>query len=389
MSRYQLIALFLFLAGCHKQQTNLGTTVTPVRVAKVDMFQPKNSVRYSASILPGRKVSLGFRVSGLVVDVHRIGGRALESGDYVPGGAILARLRPDDYAHNTNQAQSQLQSARETQKSAAASLAQAQASRVKAEADFRRAEALFATQSITRPDYDSARAQFDVAVAQVEAAKAQLDAAAAQIRNGEAGVGTAKLAQVDTALVAPFAGSVVQRNIEVGSLAGPSQVAYMLADIGTVKAAFGVPDTVMVQLRQGRQLDLTVEALPGRQFRGAVSSIAAVADTDTRLFQVEVTIVNHGMVLKPGMIASLSLEDSAPAPAVPVVPLSAVVRDRSNPSDFAVMVVEGNVAKTRPVGLGSTFGELLAVTRGLKPGEMVIRAGGTMVNDGEKVEVIP
>jgi hypothetical protein len=68
--------------------------------------------------------------------------------------------------------------------------------------------------------------------------------------------------------------------------------------------------------------------------------------------------------------------------------MSAVVRDRLNPADFAVMVVEGKVAKTRRVGLGPTFGELLAITSGLKPGEMVIRAGGTMVNDGEAVEVI-
>ena len=71
-----------------------------------------------------------------------------------------------------------------------------------------------------------------------------------------------------------------------------------------------------------------------------------------------------------------------------MVPLAAVVRDRANPSDFSVMVVEGKVAKARRVALGPTFGEVLAVTSGLKPGEMVIRAGGTMVNDGETVEVI-
>jgi hypothetical protein len=53
------------------------------------------------------------------------------------------------------------------------------------------------------------------------------------------------------------------------------------------------------------------------------------------------------------------------------------------------MVVEGKVAKARRVDLGPTFGELLAVTSGLKPGELVIRSGGTMVNDGEAVEVMP
>jgi multidrug efflux system membrane fusion protein len=181
----------------------------------------------------------------------------------------------------------------------------------------------------------------------------------------------------------------MQRNVEVGMLAGPSLTAYSLADIGTVKAVFGVPDTVVVPMRPGRTIAISVEALPGREFRGAVSSIASVADSETRLFQVEVTIPNQGMLLKPGMIASLSLDGAQQTPAVPVVPLSAVVRDHTNPAEFAVMVVESNVAKARRVGLGATFGEWLAISSGLRPGEQVIRTGGTLVNDGEAVEVMP
>jgi RND family efflux transporter MFP subunit len=189
--------------------------------------------------------------------------------------------------------------------------------------------------------------------------------------------------------VAPFNATVVQRNVEVGTLAGPSVIAYSLADIGAVKAAFGVPDTVVVTLRPGRNISISVEALPGREFRGIVSSVASVADSETRLFQVEVTIPNGEMLLKPGMIASLALTDARPQAPVPVIPIAAVVRDRSNPSDFSVMVVEGKIAKARRIALGSTYGDVLAVTNGLKPGELVIRAGGTMVSDGEPVEVVP
>jgi RND family efflux transporter MFP subunit len=387
MKRIILSASLLALAACHKEAAS-EQTVTPVKVAAVDLYQPKSGARYSASILPGRQVSLAFRVSGFVTDIHRVGNRGLEPGDIVSAGTVLAQVREEDYNNSSAQAQSQLQAARESQKSAAAQLAQTKASQAKAEADFARAKTLFESQSLIRPDFDSAKAQLDVANAQVDAARAQLDAAAAQIRNAEASTATAKLAQIDTALVAPFTASVIQRNVEVGMLAGPSLAAYSLADIGTVKAAFGVPDTVVVNMRPGRVIAVSVEALPGREFHGVVSSIASVADTDTRLFQVEVSIANQGLQLKPGMIAALALDDAKVQPAVPVVPLSAVVRDRSNPADFAVMVVEGNVAKARRVALGSTFGELLAVTSGLQPGELVIRAGGTMVNDGEAVEVI-
>jgi multidrug efflux system membrane fusion protein len=317
-----------------------------------------------------------------------MGGRNLEPGDIVAAGTVLARLREEDYRIATAQSQSQVDATRQSEAAAKAQLAQAEASRAKAQADFNRARTLFDSQSLTRPDFDSAKAQLDVATAQVDAARAQLASASAQIRNAEAGAATARLAHGDTALVAPFAATVVQRNVDIGMLAGPSQPSFTLADIGFVKAAFGVPDTVVGQLRPGVAIDVEVDALPGREFRGTVSAIAGVADAETRLFQVEVTLANPKLVLKPGMVAALRLGDTAAAPPVPVVPLSAVIRDRENPSKFAVMVVENKTARMRPVALGQTFGDVLAVS-GLQPGELVIRAGATLVSHGETVEVIP
>ncbi len=387
--RRSIVALsFVFLAACHKQP-KLEKTVTPVRVIPVNVYQPKGGGRYSASIVPGRQVSLGFRVSGIVTGIYTLSGRGLVPGDIVQAGAVLAHLREEDYRNTTNQAQSQLDAAQEAQRSAQAQLAQARASRAKAEADFARAQTLMASQSLTRPEYDSAKAQLDVTGAQVDAARAQIDSAAAQVRTAEASIANARLAQRDTALTAPFTASVVQRNVELGMLAGPSQVAYTLADISSVKAAFGVPDNVMVQLKPGKTIAVAVEALPETEFQGVVTGVAHVADPETRLFQVEVTLANPKLALKPGMIASLTLGDEAASAPVPVVPLSAVVRDHTNPSDFAVMVVENKVAKARRVSLGQTFGDVLAVTSGVKPGELVIRAGATMIADGEVVEVMP
>jgi RND family efflux transporter MFP subunit len=391
MKRITATLPFLLLAACHREGPKLEKTLTPVRVAAVDLYQPKTGGRYSASIMPGRQVSLAFRVSGIVTGLHRMGGRGLEPGDMVAAGTVLAKLREEDYGNATAQAQSQLDGARESQKNARAQLAQAQASHVKAEADFARAKTLIESQSLTRPEYDSAKAQLDITQAQMEAARAQIDSTGAQIRTAESAIASARLNQGDTALIAPFTASVVQRNVELGMMAGPSQVAYALADIGTVKAVFGVPDNVAVQLKPGKAIEVEVEALPGSEFHGTVTAIAAVADSDTRLFQVEIALANPRMLLKPGMIASLTLGDQGPAAskAVPVVPVSAVVRNRDNPADFDVMVVENKVAKARKVSLGPTFGDVLAVTSGVKPGELVIRAGATMVSNGEAVEVIP
>jgi RND family efflux transporter MFP subunit len=391
MKRTFAILPFFLLAACHREGPKLEKTLTPVRVAAVDLYQPKAGGRYSASIMPGRQVSLAFRVSGMVTGLHRVGGRGLEPGDMVAGGTVLAKLREEDYGNATAQAQSQLDAAREAQKNARAQLAQAHAAHIKAEADFGRAKTLLDSQSLTRPEYDSAKAQLDITQAQMDAARAQIDSTGAQIRTAEAAIASARLNQGDTALIAPFTASVVQRNVELGMMAGPSAVAYTLADIATVKAAFGVPDNVAVQLKPGKTIDVEVEALTGMEFHGTVTAIAAVADPETRLFQVEIALPNPRLILKPGMIASLTLtdRDKGAATPVPVVPVSAVIRDRENPAGFDVMVVENKVAKARRVSLGPTFGDVLAVTSGVKPGELVIRAGATMVSNGEAVEVIP
>ena len=396
MKRCILALLVISLSSCNRTERRLEKTVTPVRVETVATFTPRTGERYSASIVPYRQVSLAFRVGGFVDFLHQVPGpdgrpRNLEPGDVVTAGTLLARLRQQDYQIQVDQAQSQLDAARESEQAAKAQLAQAQAGAVKAEADFGRAQSLRVTQSLTRPDFDAAQAQQDSSRAQVEAARAQLDSASARIRSAEASLASAKLAAADTSLSAPFAAVVVQRNLEIGTLAGPSAAAFSLADISSVKAAFGVPDAVAVALKPGMAVSIAIEALPGREFRGAVTAISAVGDASTRLFQVELALPNTPQLLRPGLIASLSLGPAATAAAapVPVVPLSAVIRDRQGGSSFAVMVVEGNVARARPVTLGPTYGDRLAITSGINPGEKVISSGATQVTDGETVEVMP
>ena len=108
MKRIIALVPFIALAACHHKEATLTKTVTPVRVAAVDTYQPKGGGRYSATILPGRQVTLSFRVAGLVQSIHQAYGRGLEPGDIVAAGTVLANVREEDYRHNTAQAQSQL-----------------------------------------------------------------------------------------------------------------------------------------------------------------------------------------------------------------------------------------------------------------------------------------
>ena len=105
------------------------------------------------------------------------------------------------------------------------------------------------------------------------------------------------------------------------------------------------------------------------------------------------TIPNPDYLLRPNMIVSLRVGTEQAATAQPVVPLNAVMKAKSNPNGYAVFVVteEGGrqVARLRDVKLGESYGNTVAVTDGVKQGDRVITTGGTMVNDGDQVKVIP
>ncbi len=387
------LCLMLVLCSCKGQTPTLEKPLTPVHLSAVELYTPVEGQRYSASILPNRQVNLAFRVSGFVESIHQVRGadgssHAVDIGDAVEAGTTLAQVRSKDYEYQVSQAQGQVNQAQDAGQTAHAQLEQAQAAASKAEEDFERADALYKKTSLTKSDYDAARANRDATRAQVDAARSQVRGSLATLSSAQAMLGTASLGLHDSSLIAPFSGVIVQRSVEVGTLAGPGMAAFVLADVSSVKATFAVSDIVVSHFRKGSKLTTYAEAFPNRPFQGFVSAIAAVADSTTRAFQVEVTIPNRTAVLRPGMIVSLEAGASAAAQRVSVVPLNAIVRSRAGSSQFAVVVVNGTVAQRVPVTLGATYGNLIAMT-GVEPGTKVVSSGASFVNDGETVKVIP
>ena len=203
-------------------------------------------------------------------------------------------------------------------------LSLAQAQHVQATKDYERAKTLYATQSLTKPDFDRAQARFDSTNAGVDQAKAN--------------VHQAQLTLEDADLTAPFSGYILSRNIELGNLAAPGTSAFTIADTSAVKIGFGVPEYAVRHLRLGQQFSIHLQDDP-KEYNGRVTSIAASADEKNRVFAIEVTVPNPKALLKPGMIASLSLIGVQNAP-VPSVPLSAVVADPASSGRYAVFVAK-------------------------------------------------
>lgn len=358
----------VMISACSK--TKVEKQLTPVTVRTAALFSGEEPLRYSATVEPYTTVSLAFKVSGYVTEILQVRGadgrlRNAQDGDFVKRGTLLARLRETEFLDRVAEVR--------------ARLAEATAELEKTHLDYERAETLYASHSLTKPDYDSARARHDAAEAKQQGATAALQQAELELR--------------DSTLRAPMDGVLLKRGVEIGSLANPSTLAFVLADTRSMKVVFGVPDLVLPQARPGASMKIFTEAEGAAEVAGRITRVAPFADPQTRLFDIEVTLPNPGNQLKSGMIASLRMPRMRAAESATVVPLSAIVVSKSEPSSYAVYVVEESsgvvTARRRPVRLGDAYGNTIAIAEGIRPGERVIASGTMLLTDGDHVRIVP
>lgn len=425
VSTVLLLAIVIAGAALKSKSKPLEKLPVPVKVAAVELNTASSEARYSATIIPRTEVQLAFNVGGYVDALRKVRGvdgqlRDIQEGDIINVGTVLARVRQSDYQVKFKQAESQASEAKSGIDvgraqydealsgiaSSKAQLVEAEAAYIKAKLDFDRAESLFASHSMTKADYDSAKAQYDVTSAKVAAARSQVqmvqakaDSAKANInviqaksRSAQAVVQETQIPLHDTELRSPLNGVVLEKSVEKGTLVSSGGKAFVVADTSSVKAVFGVADVAVAEMKLGTTLSVVSETIPGKEFQGQITAVFPAADSKSRAFNVEVTIANPDYLLRPNMIVSLRVGRQATT-AQPVVPLNAVVKSRSKANGYAVMVVteEGGqqLARLRDVTLGESFGNAMGVAEGLKPGDRVITTGATMLNDGDKVKVIP
>ncbi|HAA05476.1 MAG TPA: efflux RND transporter periplasmic adaptor subunit [Syntrophobacteraceae bacterium] len=364
-----ILVSLLAVSGCNREKVNQRPLI-PVRTAPVEETVQGEGVRYSATINPYTQVDVSFKANGYIKEIKQMRGadgrmRNVQEGDFISGGTVLARIVEDDHIQRVDEAKAHL----------AATLAAFE----KAGQDYSRATRLFSTQSVTKPDYDTAKAQFEETRARVEGAKAQLEEARIQLRY--------------CTLKAPLDGVVLKRNIEVGTLATPAMVAFVMADVTAVKAVFGVPDMMLVDCGLGSTVNIVTESLRGRSFSGRITAVSPSADPKSRVFDVEITLPNPDDLLKAGMIASLQLPMATTLRRVPLVPLSAIVRSPHRPDGYALFALREQQGKhyvqLHDVGLGDVYGSRIEVLEGVGAGEQIVVTGATLISDGEQVRIIP
>ena len=362
------VLVFVGIAGgCQSERKSVEAPPVPVTVAEVQEYSGNEGVNYSASIVPYQQVPVAFKSAGYVTSILQRKGvdgrvRNLQQGDWVKKGTVLASVRQSDYQQAVDQYKGQL--------------AQAQASQRKSSQDFARAQALYEANALTQPDFDSAKAQYDGSQGAVATA--------------QAAVAQAQQALADCEVTAPLDGQVLSRNIELGMLVGAGTTAFTLGETQTVKAVFGIPDTVLGSVSLGKKQAIRTESYT-ESFEGQITAISPQADQKSRTFQVEVTIPNPHGLLKAGMVATLILGRARLAVPLIVVPIGAIVAPDDGSKTFNVFVVvhEGDkdLARRRTVEPGATFGNMVSIVKGVRLGDRVLLSGATLVKDGQAVHI--
>ncbi len=203
----------------------------------------------------------------------------------------------------------------------------------------------------------------------VDQVKAQLDAARAQYAN----------TMDNTVLRSPINGIVTARNYDPGDMTGQLPVLTVGQTSPAVKLIINAGETDLPVIHRGMDVDIDLDAWPGRQFRGRITRIAPAIDVATRTFPVEVTVANRADSLRPGMFGRVTVNLGSRDNVV--VPDRAVVKQSGSANRYVYVYSGGKVAFRR-VELGNRLDDAYELISGINDGDTVVITGQARLADG-------
>jgi HlyD family secretion protein len=356
---------------------------------------PRVEVARAQQVGGGGGASTGVTANGYVVArtqasvSSKITGRleylGVEEGSVVEEGEIMARLESADYAATVSQREAELGTAR-------AGLLETEAERDQLQRDVARSRDLLARGLTSEQETEQLEAQLTTAEARVNRVRAQVQAA-------EAAVGVARANLENTYIRAPFSGTVLRKDAEVGEIVAPAVTGggltrgavVTMADLETLEVEVDVNEAYIARIRNGQAASIDLDAYPDTSFRGRVRQVVPTADRQRATVEVKVSILDVEPRILPEMGATVEFLEQAgevqrAGPARVFVP-AAAVRDESG-RQIVWVVVDGRVER-REVEAGPVTGERREIRNGVSAGEQVVVAGHEGLEDGARVRIAP
>jgi RND family efflux transporter MFP subunit len=188
-------------------------------------------------------------------------------------------------------------------------------------------------------------------------------------------------------VLAPFAGVITKRNVDVGDLidagGGAGRALFVLAQTDPLRVYVNVPQSYAQLVKPGQHVVVTQTELRGSGFKGEIVRTSASIDATSRTMQVEIALPNKDGVLLPGAFVQVALE-LLPS-GVMTIPTNALMI-RAEGTRVAAVGADGRV-QLRAVRVGRNYGESIEILDGVAAGERLVLNPPDSLNEGDEVSV--
>ncbi|MFM7026483.1 MAG: efflux RND transporter periplasmic adaptor subunit [Limnohabitans sp.] len=337
------------LSACSRQEAP-SEPVRAVKVITAGTQDLHNDSVYAGEVRARVESRLGFRVGGKLMR------RAVDAGQRVTVGQLLAALDPQDYQLSAQAAQAQLVAA-QTQRDVAL-------------ADFRRYESLKAQGFISGAELERREASLKAAEAALVQARSQSQAQANQVGYAH--------------LQATAAGVVTALEVEVGQVLAAGQPVVRLAHDGPRDAVFSVPEQAVSLIKVGMPMQARI-AGGAQSLQGRVREVGASADPVTRTFTVKLAL-EASERLPLGATVNVLAPAQPHATGMQVIQLpTTALRQQGEGTAVWVLDEASMSVQSQSVTLGPVQARQVAIASGLQPGQKVVVAGVHVLSPGQKV----
>ncbi|OLB23465.1 MAG: secretion protein HlyD [Acidobacteriales bacterium 13_2_20CM_55_8] len=422
-----VVILLLAIVGftVHQSRKNVVT----VQTGKAQRLDLASVVSASGEIKPKTYVNIGANAFGKITKLY------VKEGDRVRKGQLLAQLENVQSAADVNATQASLDVAGTDAVAADAGMrtAMADLNRAKSDAertklDWDRAQGLYQEALIARSEYDNRKnaweaAQAGLAQAQARLAqmKAQKDSADRRISQSRANLTRVSDVLRKTTYAAPFDGMITNlpvregETVVIGIQNSPGSTLMSIADMSVITAEVKVDETDIVNVKLGQPAEVTIDAIPKKNFKGVVTEIGnnaivrstglatsqqTSASQEAKDFKVVVTLQEPPENLRPGLSATAKIT-TAVRNNVLTIPIQALTvrvqaelqpendrkgsveaaapqneaakaKDREKEEIQGVFVIRNRKAEFMPVDTGITGTTDIEVLKGLKDGDEIV-----------------
>lgn len=329
----------LVLAGCGDQPSEANAPApekaVKVVVSKVEPVTLTDILTLPGETEPDADICVSSESTGTVIWL------GVEEGDWVEKGALIARL---DSA------------------SSGARFDRAKAARKLASEQLRRRRELLEKGVLAQEEFD----QMEAELARTEASLKEMQV------NVEYGV-----------VRAPISGIINKRYVDQGERLNAGEMVVDIVDPSIIRTNINVPEMDIPYIKKDQEVTVTVDAIPGRTWKGVVEFVSYKANRASKTFEVRVLTDNPDGLIRAGMLARVSLLRRSLESTI-TTPLFAIINQGG---ERILYVEEDGIARARTIKIGIIENDRAQVLEGLKAGDNLIVAGHTMVEDGMKVKV--